>query len=44
MYDNLSRVLHKDINLSVGLKVDAIKKMNKDTLLILDEGDWYLLD
>ena len=44
MYDNLGRVLRTQINLSVGLEADVAKNMNSNTLLILDEGDWYLLD
>lgn len=44
MYAKLSSVLRTRINLSVGLTDDARRKIKKDTLLILDEGDWYLLD
>jgi len=37
-------MLETTINLTVDLKDEDVKKIKKDTLLILDEGDWYLLD
>jgi len=44
MYTKIATMLSIEIKLHVGLTVEELDAIRPNTLLILDEGDWYLLD